>query len=243
MSGREYSVLVPARLESTRLPRKLLLSKTGKTLLEHSLQNLQALRADAEVWLVTDSEELAEKGRSLVDKIHISTKEFHSGTERIVEVLPKLQSDWILNIQADEPEIEVSTLKKLMKRMISGNESMGTLGALFPNRLLWQNPNAVKLLLNASGCALTFSRQALPYGGDYNTPRVYHHLGVYAYRRSLLARWDQLPVGIFEKIERLEQLRALENGIPIAVEVVDCAHKGIDTEADYEDFVNRFLRD
>ena len=238
----EYSILVPARVDSTRLPRKLLLAKSGKTLLEHSLENLQSLRSQSELWLVTDSEELADKGHPWVDNIHFSTKIFNSGTERIAEVLPKLNSKWILNVQADEPEIELAALKNLMKRMISGQVSMGTLGALFPNREMWQNPNAVKLLLDARGCALTFSRQAIPYGGDYNTPRVLHHLGVYAYHISLLAQWNDLPVGIFEKVERLEQLRALENGIPIAVEVIDCAHKGIDTEADYQDFVRRVLR-
>jgi 3-deoxy-manno-octulosonate cytidylyltransferase (CMP-KDO synthetase) len=243
MTACGYSVLVPARLESTRLPRKLLLSESGRTLLEHSLINLQPLREEAELWLVTDSEELAEKGRDWVDQVHVSTREFNSGTERIVEVLPKLKTEWVLNVQADEPEIEVACLQRLMAKMLAGSYAMGTLGAPFASRELWENPNAVKLLLDAKGCAFTFSRQPLPHGGGPDTPRVLQHLGVYAYRRQLLSQWHELPLGVFEKVERLEQLRALENGIPIVVEAVDCAHKGIDTEADYKNFVCRFLRD
>lgn len=243
MSSKRFSILVPARLESSRLPKKLALSETGKPLLVHSLENLQALRDSADLWLVTDAEELAAHAEGLVDGVHLSTREFHSGTERIAEVLPKVETPWVLNVQADEPEIDVSQLRALMNRMVAQPElEMGTLGVPFESEALWKNPNAVKVLLNQQGCALYFSRAVIPHGGRFDGPQLLHHLGVYAYRTSLLERWGSLPVGVFEKQEKLEQLRAIENGISIVVVPVSCAQKGIDTREDYSAFVRRFLK-
>jgi 3-deoxy-manno-octulosonate cytidylyltransferase (CMP-KDO synthetase) len=238
---KEYSILVPARMASTRLPNKLALRETGKPLLAHSLENLQGMRDQAELWLVTDSEDLAEIGKDLVDGVHMSTKEFGSGTERIAEALPKIQTEWILNVQADEPEIDVSQLIALMETVIGDPDiEMGTLGVPFHSRDMWGNPNAVKVICDSMHRALYFSRQPLPHGGGYETKGLYHHLGVYAYSKSLLRSWSKLPVGTFEACEKLEQLRALENGISIAVEPVSCAQKGIDTPEDYHSFVRRF---
>jgi 3-deoxy-manno-octulosonate cytidylyltransferase (CMP-KDO synthetase) len=230
-------------MQSTRLPRKLALSETGKPLLAHSLLNLQSLREEAELWLVTDSEELADIGRELVDGVHMSSKEFNSGTERIAEVLPKLNTDWVLNVQADEPEVEIADLRSLMQRLLkSADVEMGTLGVGFESEEVWKNPNAVKVLCDVAGKALYFSRQAIPHGGGLGTSGLLHHLGVYAYSKALLERWSDLPSGAFERSEKLEQLRALENGIPIIVERVSCAQKGIDTREDYQAFVRRFFK-
>ena len=238
-----YSILVPARMESTRLPRKLALAETGKPLLVHSLLNLQSLRKEAELWLVTDSEELAQVGREFVDGVHMSSREFGSGTERIAEVLPKLSTDWVLNVQADEPEVEVTYLQSLMERLLSSSEiEMGTLGVPFESCEVWESPNAVKVLCDTLGRALYFSRQSIPHGGGPETPGLLHHLGVYAYSKPLLGRWSDLPSGAFERSENLEQLRALENGISIIVERVSCARKGIDTREDYQAFVRRFFK-
>ena len=243
MVSHSYSVLIPARMESTRLPRKLALSETGKPLLAHTLLNLQSLRKEAELWLVTDSEELADAGRDFVDGVHMSSRDFGSGTERIAEVLPKLNTDWVLNVQADEPEIEVEYLRSLMDRLLKSSEwEMGTLGVPFGSSEVWENVNAVKVLCDFLGRALYFSRQPIPHGGGPETLGLLHHLGVYAYSKSLLKRWSELPSGAFERSEKLEQLRALENGIPIIVERVSCAQKGIDTREDYQAFVRRFFK-
>lgn len=235
-----FSVMVPARLASTRLPEKLLRSDTGRPLLCHSLENLASLRETAELWLVTDSEALAEAGKPYVDGVHFSTKPFESGTERIVEALPKVKGEWVLNVQADEPEIDTEALKGLMDRMLEDEASMGTLGAPMLDAAMWNNPNAVKVITNKKGRALYFSRAAIPHGASLPTEGCYHHIGVYAYRRELLQNWATLPRGVFEVSEKLEQLRALENDIPLVVHPISEAHKGIDTLEDYLDFIQRF---
>jgi 3-deoxy-manno-octulosonate cytidylyltransferase (CMP-KDO synthetase) len=236
----KLAVLVPARLASTRLPQKLLLNQTGHSLLWHSLKNLQLLRERAQICLVTDDVKLAEVGEGLVDHVFMSQKEHHSGTERIVEILPQLDADWVLNVQADEPEINVEDLFKLIEKCEQGQWRMGTLCTAFPDLKSWENPNAVKLLLNQKDEAIYFSRQPLPWGGDHSCTRVFHHLGVYIYQRQLLESWAALPKGPLEGLERLEQLRALENGVSIVAHQITCAHKGIDTEEDYHAFVQRF---
>lgn len=234
-----FTLLVPARLHSTRLPQKLLRADDGVPLLSHSLKNLQPLRHRARIWLVTDSEELEQVGSPWVDGVHRSTREFDSGSERIVEALPKVDGEWILNVQADEPEIDLAHLNQLMDRMEGSSREMGTLATPFESESTWLNPNAVKVLVNRAGEAITFSRSPLPHGGSFDTPGILHHIGVYAYRKSLLSRWADLPRGEIEPTERLEQFRALENAIPIVVERVACSHKGIDTLEDYQAFLNR----
>jgi len=236
----KLAILVPARLESTRLPRKLMLAETGCSLLWHSLKNLQAMRANSELCLVTDDEGLAREAEGMTDHIFISKKEHNSGTERIVEVLPELKADWILNVQADEPEIDHNELVALVEKMRGGDYKMGTLCTAFLNRETWENANAVKVLLNLKNEALYFSRAPLPWGGNFNCERVYHHLGVYLYQRELLELWANLPKGPLEGLEKLEQLRALENGISIVAHHISCAHKGIDTLDDYRAFVKRY---
>ncbi len=235
-----YSVLVPARLDSTRLPQKLLRSDTGQALLCHSLKNLESLRDEAELWLVTDSERLAELGEKWVDGVHLSTRPFESGSERIAEVLPKIKGDWVLNVQADEPEIDPALLRTFMARMKACGDAMGTLGAPMLDEALWQNPNAVKVITDRQGRALYFSRSAIPHGASFPMEGLFHHVGVYAYRRSLLEAWVDLPRGPFEESEGLEQLRALENDRSIYVHPISEAHKGIDTLEDYLAFVQRF---
>ena len=146
----------------------------------------------------------------------------------------------VLNVQADEPEINVKDLFELIDKCDQGQWSMGTLCTAFPDQQSWENPNAVKLLLNQKDEAIYFSRHPLPWGGDHACSRVFHHLGVYIYQRNLLESWSSLPIGPLEGLERLEQLRALENGISIVAHQITCAHKGIDTIDDYRAFVQRF---
>lgn len=236
----KYNICIPARLHSTRLEKKLLLSDSGKPLLVHTLENLQSLRNEAELWLISDSEELLEAGKAHADHIHFSDREFASGSERIADVIDKLSSPWVLNVQADEPEIDSNALSQFMKKVTqTKNLEMATLGTYFSDKGVWENPNAVKVLTNEKNMALYFSRAAIPHGGQYDMPKLFHHLGVYAYHRDLLKRWSQLPKGPFETSEKLEQLRALENGVSIMVYPLNEAHKGIDTREDYLAFLQR----
>lgn len=240
MSSRRYSIVVPARLHSTRLPEKLLLAQSGQPLLAHTLENIQPLRKEADLWLVTDHEKLAGIGKPLVDHVHLSTKEFNSGTERLIEVVPQIEHSWVLNVQADEPEISVDDLSAFMDEVLSiDGFEMATLGTPFKEKAMLENPNAVKVVTGQAKQAIYFSRQSIPHGGTPETRHLLHHLGVYAYTKSLLQRWPRLKKGPLESTERLEQLRALENGVSIMVHQVSCAAKGIDTLDDYQEFLKR----
>ncbi|MBF0243757.1 MAG: 3-deoxy-manno-octulosonate cytidylyltransferase [Planctomycetes bacterium] len=237
---KDFGILVPARLESTRLSRKLLRADTGKPLIHHTLSNLQPLRSQAPLWLVTDSDEIAAHTVGLVDFCHVSSKEHRSGTERIAELIDDMPFRYVLNVQADEPEIKLRHLQKLMEEMLSmEGAEMGTLATPFRDAQTHASPNAVKVLLSKSGRAIYFSRQPLPHGGGFDHPSVFHHIGVYAYRRDLLARWSSLPESRLEQSEKLEQLRALDADINIHITLVEESPKGIDSIEDYVSFVKR----
>lgn len=241
--AKDFTIVIPARLESTRLPKKLLQKDTGKELIVHSLENLSALSDKIELVVVTDSEEIATVSKEHCDRVFMSPPECKSGSERIMTILDHIESDWILNVQADEPEVNVDDLQKLMDYCLknSESESMATLGVPFENEKTYTNPNAVKVLVSHSHHALYFSRTAIPHNGKYHDEHLYHHLGVYAYKKSLLKKWNDLTPGVFEQTEKLEQLRALENGISIFVLGVSYAQKGIDTPEDYQAFTERKL--
>lgn len=238
----EVAIMVPARLESTRLPRKLLLDESGEPLLVHTLKNLQELRKEwGELWLVTDSDELESVAGKWVDGVHRSTRPFSSGSERLADAMSATQAEWVLNVQADEPEVDPKELQGFLESLakLDPEVEMATLATPFCSQAVWENPNAVKVLVNRKGLAMTFSRAQVPHGGQFDTEGLFHHLGVYAYRNRFLSAWSDLPRGIMEDCERLEQLRVLENGLPIAVRVIKSAHKGIDTPEDYRAFVQR----
>ncbi len=246
MSRRAYTLAVPARLESSRLARKLLLAETGDPLIAHTLKNLAPLRAEAEILLITDSEEIARAAGDLADRVLLSRREHESGTARIGEHLDVITSEWVVNVQADEPEIAPEAVRELIQRAMARKDvELATLATPFLEEAAWNSPHAVKVLVAADQRAIYFSRAPLPHGGakdSWRSPGVLHHIGLYAYRRELLARWGVLAPGPLEKAERLEQLRAVENRIPILVVNISSATKGIDTRQDYEEFVKRWSK-
>ena len=244
MSDKKITIVVPARLESQRLKKKLLLSNTGKPLIVHTLENLKPLSELANIFLVTDSEEIKNVSKNHCDEVYFSTVECKSGTERICNMLDKIHTDWVLNVQADEPEIDVEDLKKLIASCTTQSDKfeMATIGSKFTDAETFQNPNAVKVVVDKNNKAMYFSRSVIPHSQNFNCDGVYHHIGIYAYKIELLKRWNSLPEGILEKEEKLEQLRALENSISILVKPVSCAHKGIDTQEDYDAFTKRELK-
>ncbi len=235
-----FTVALPARLESSRLPRKLLLNETGKYLIEHTLENLAALREVADLVVVTDSDEIHQAVKNKCDRVFVSQMEHRSGSSRLAEFADEFRGPWVLNVQADEPEADSNELLELMKRLHELEEfPMGTMGAPFVDEKTWQSPHAVKVVVSNKGRAMTFSRAPLPFGGNHAHPQVLHHVGVYAYRRQFLKDWPALPISELEKAENLEQMRALESDVPIWVRRIAYTHKGIDTREDYEAFVSR----
>ncbi len=256
-------IVIPARLESTRLPRKLLLQQTGKTLIEHAFIASSRSRLAQRVIVATDSEEIATVVRMFGGEAVLTSVHHQSGSDRVAEAAVAIDADLIVNVQGDEPDIEGVSIDRLIETLID-NESVPVATLATPIRLQHQlfDSSCVKVVFNQSGKALYFSRSPIPaprdegWLDDYfsrqcipssSTPMngmpavFFQHIGVYAYRREFLLRIPELPPSNAEKTESLEQLRFLHHGYEVLVEIVDQASSGIDTPNDYLLFVNRYL--
>jgi 3-deoxy-manno-octulosonate cytidylyltransferase (CMP-KDO synthetase) len=242
--------VIPARLASTRLPRKLLLAETGKTILQHTWENARRAKSLSEVLIAADGPEIAAVARSFGARC-VLTGEHPSGTDRIAEVARKHLPDagLLVNIQGDEPELDPAQIDLLVRTLAESGAEMATLGTPIRSRAELESPSCVKIALGGDGRALYFSRSPVPFVRDANaddllagdTPWLLH-LGVYAYRRDFLLRLTELPPSRLEMLEKLEQLRALEAGASIKVAVVEHRAVGIDTPDDYTRFVARNRR-
>ena len=245
--------VIPARLASTRLPRKLLLSETGKTLLQCTWENAQQAGSLSDVIIAADGPEIAGAAATFGAKCAI-TGEHPSGTDRIAEVarrhLP--EADILVNIQGDEPELDPAHIDLLVQTMLRSGAEMATLGTPIRDRAELESPNCVKIALAGDGRAIYFSRSPIPCVRDANDAKIDEllagetpwllHLGIYAYRREFLLRLTELPPSRLEQLGKLEQLRALEAGASIQVAVVEHRAIGIDTPEDYARFVARQRR-
>jgi len=240
--------VIPARYASTRFPGKPLANRTGKYLIQHVYERVRQARSVDRVIVATDDERIAAAVRSFGGEAAMTRADHPSGTDRIAEVAASLDACLVLNVQGDEPEIEPSSIDMLLDLMNSHPEaSMGTLACPFPADADPADPNAVKVVVDHDGFALYFSRSLIPYprdaAGKAGAPGNWLlHLGIYAYRRDFLLSYAKLRPSRLEQIEKLEQLRALENGHRIAVGLVSRAGIGIDTPQDYEAFVRRTSR-
>lgn len=241
--------LIPARLQSTRLPRKLLLDQTGKPMLQHTWEAACESDAISEVIVATDSEEIAEAVRQFGGRAEL-TGEHPSGTDRIAEVVRNLSlsTEIIVNIQGDEPEIDPSFLDQLVETLEQNpNAEMSTLGTPITKAGERDDPSCTKVVCAQDGRALYFSRATIPYCRDIDPDTLLEedspwklHLGLYAYRRDFLLELTKLPPSPLEKLEKLEQLRVLEAGATIQVGIVNHRSVGIDTVEDYAQFVKRY---
>ena len=243
--------IIPARLQSTRLPRKLLLDQTGKPLIQYCWEAARRAKSLSEVVVATDSPEIAAVVRGFGGKCEL-TGERPSGTDRIAEVVRRSypKASVVVNIQGDEPEVDPRQIDLLVETLVQNLAAeMATLAT--PIRALAQrdNPSCVKVVCAGDGRALYFSRAPVPYCRDEDPDSLLRtespwmqHIGLYAYRREYLLQLTRLPQSRLEQLEKLEQLRALEAGATIQVAVVDHHSVGIDTPEDYARFVQR-LRD
>ncbi len=245
-----------ARYASTRLPQKLLLNRTGKAVICHTVDTaVAACRLAPDLFsgatVATDHEDIKLIVNAYAHHHHlpveaVMTREDHvSGSDRIAEAVVKLGDpvDAVINIQGDEPELDPQLVVDLARYMNEHPQTpMATLAYPIEGKDVL-NPNLVKVVTGTDGRALYFSRSAIPYDRAAGAPaqRAYGHVGIYAYRRETLLEFVNLPRGVLESLESLEQLRALENGIGIHVQILaQRPPKGIDTPEDYEDFVARF---
>jgi len=237
--------IIPARYGSTRFPGKPLANRTGKYLIQHVYERVRQARTLERVIVATDDARIAEAVRSFRGDVVMTRADHPTGSDRIAEVAAGLRSDLILNVQGDEPEIEPASIELLVDLMRSRPEaSMGTLACPFPPGSDPTAPSAVKVVVDRNGMALYFSRSLIPYprdaGGKVGAPGNWLlHVGIYAYRREFLLSYVNLPPSRLEQVEKLEQLRALENGHRIVVGRIEHAGIGIDTPEDYEAFVRR----
>ncbi len=243
-------VVIPARLASTRLPRKLLLDETGKPLVQHTYE--AALRASrpAGLCVAADDEEIAAAVRRFGGEVRMTSPHCASGTDRVAEVAQRLTDvDIVVNVQGDEPELAGRSIDRVVE-LLEENPAveMSTLATPIRSRAQLEDPACVKVVFDARGRALYFSRSSIPHARHWedallaaDPPNFYQHVGLYAYRRSFLLRLAALARTRLEQLENLEQLRVLENGHQIAVGVVDEPTVGIDTPDDYRAFVKRAL--
>ena len=225
--------VIPARLASTRLPRKMLRQIDGKSLIGVVYEAVRSSSLLADVIIATDSEEIMAACRKHGWNAQITSSAHRSGTERVHEISSREAADVYLNVQGDEPLVRPEQVASLLRVMENPAAQVGTL--MTPAAAIdIPNPNAVKVVTDLQGRALYFSRSTIPFDRDGAGPRYFKHLGLYAYRKPALDRFVALPESSLEKSERLEQLRFLENGVEIYVGETAYDSVGVDTEEDLQ---------
>lgn len=225
--------VIPARLASTRLPRKMLREIAGKPLIGIVYEAVRSSPLLADVIVATDSDEIMTACRKHGWKAEMTSSSHRSGTERVHEISGRISADVYVNVQGDEPLACAEQIATLLQMMENPAVPVGTLMTSAVEADI-QNPNAVKVVTDLSGRALYFSRATIPFDRDRTRPRYFKHLGFYAYRKPALDGFVTLPESSLEKTERLEQLRFLENGIPIYVAETPHDSVGVDTEEDLQ---------
>jgi 3-deoxy-manno-octulosonate cytidylyltransferase (CMP-KDO synthetase) len=227
-------------LESTRFPRKLLHSIKGRTLLLWVAERIRQEAPEIPLYFAVDDKLLADCVRSQGFQAIMTGAQHESGTDRIAEANRMIKADYVINVQADEPLVTGAQIRRLAE-LIAGPAEMATLATPFRSAADFANPNQVKVVIRRDGRALYFSRSAMPFareqGGVVDDSWVLanparKHLGLYAYKAALIENFAKLPLGQLEKIEKLEQLRVLENGHDIAVGLTDDQTIGVDTPED-----------
>ena len=243
----KFIAIIPARYASTRFPGKPLAMLGGKTVIQRVYEQATAVLGEA--YVATDDERIYKAVEAFGGKAVMTRTDHKSGTDRIEEAASKINTDAdvIINIQGDEPFIQASQIETLMHLFDDPTTQIGTLGKHFETMEAIENPNSPKIVTDNRGFALYFSRSVIPYirGKEHNEwfgeyPFL-KHLGIYAYRREVLAEVTKLPQSSLEKAESLEQLRWLQNGYRIRVGLTNIETVGIDTPEDLaraEEFLN-----
>lgn len=238
-------IVIPARYDSTRFPGKPIASLKGKPLIQHVYENSKAAAYAHDVIVATDSETIFERVLSFGGKAVMTSSEHTSGTDRVAEVARDMECDIIVNVQGDEPLIRPQMIDDTINILSDGSADIGTLVKKIeePGEIL--DPNVVKAAFSEDGFALYFSRSPIPYHRDEwkdlskfkvqnSRFKVFKHIGIYSYRRDVLLRLTDMKPSRLEEIEKLEQLRALENGFRIKVKETSFETIGVDSPEDLE---------
>jgi len=277
--------VIPARYGSTRFAGKVLAKDTGKFLIQHTYEQACLAKLPQKVIIAADDERIAAAAKTFGAEYILTSAEHQSGTDRIAEAVADIDADIVVNLQADEPEIDPKNIDYLAELLIKNPDyPMATLAAGFQNAEQIADPNIVKVIITScvpstslgagmrdascekemdsrlrgndrtqyairntqyeAGRAIYFSRSAIPYdrekSGVGNLNQYLRHIGIYAYRKEFLLKITALPQTPLEKIEKLEQLRAIENGFDILIGKVKHTCDGIDTPEQYAEFVKRY---
>lgn len=237
--------LLPARLSSTRLPEKMLADLCGKPLIVRSWEAVMATRLFDEVWIVTDHERIYQTAEIHGARVCMSRADHPSGSDRLAEVVvDRKDVDVVVNVQGDEPFTSEESLRALLNCFKDPSVQVASACCALQQLSDYQNPNVVKVVKDAAGDALYFSRSPIPFARDHSwqtdedqlqlPATVWQHLGLYAYRREALLRFTSLPPAPLELTEKLEQLRLLHHGMRIRMAEVAEKAVGVDTAEDLE---------
>ncbi len=241
-------IVIPARLQSTRLPRKMLLRETGKSLLQHTFEAASKSRKAAGVCVATDDGDIEAEVQRFRGQVQMTDPAAASGTDRVAEVAAAMpEIDIFVNVQGDEPEIEPAAIDHVIELLENDPKAdVATLATAIRDRAILLDPNCVKVVCDDHGRALYFSRSPVPHAREWSDallqrhpPIFLQHMGIYAYRRTILLEMAKWPAATLEDVEKLEQLRLLAAGRSIRVGLRDRAALGIDTPEDYRAFVSR----
>lgn len=242
-------IVIPARLASTRLPEKLLLRETGKTVLQHTYESATTAKLPSGITVAVDNPALREAVEGFGGRAIMTDPALPSGTDRVAVIAQQMpEVDIFINVQGDEPEISAGAIDQVAQLLSDNPEAdVATVAAPIRDRDRLDNPACVKVVRDTNGRAMYFSRCPIPHARSWNDellaedpPMFLQHIGIYAYRRSFLLQLAELPPSPLESIEQLEQLRFLSAGASILVGQIDHALKGIDTADDYRAFVHRY---
>ena len=247
---------IPARYGSTRFHAKVLAKDTGKFLIQHTYERACLAKLPEKVIIAADDKKIADAAKSFGAECILTSPDHKSGTDRIAEAVADIDVDIVVNLQADEPEIDPKNIDYVAQLLIDNPDApMATLAADFETQSQITDPNIVKVVVTSiehrassikAQRAIYFSRSVIPYDRDKsglgNITQYLRHIGVYAYRKKFLLKITKLPQTALEKIEKLEQLRVIENGFPILVGKVKHTRDGIDTPEQYAEFVKRYKK-
>jgi 3-deoxy-manno-octulosonate cytidylyltransferase (CMP-KDO synthetase) len=235
--------VIPARFASTRFPGKPLVEIAGKPMIQHVWERSRQSKLLDRVLIATDDDRIARSALAFGAEVCLTREDHPSGTDRVAEAAGTTDAEIIVNIQGDEPLIDPAAIDKAIVALLDDPKcEMATLKKRIDSASDIQNPNVVKVVTGHDGYALYFSRCPIPF--DRGSEAIYwKHIGLYVYRRALLFRYSSLKPGVLEQNEKLEQLRALENGIGIRVAETTYETIGVDTPEDLMSIQSLFLQD
>jgi len=227
--------VIPARFAATRFPGKLMQRIGEKTIIRMVYENVQAMGLFDDVLVVTDNDQIVEEIKAIGGSVKKSSQEHPSGSDRIAEAIMDMDVDVIVNVQGDEPFVDISPLEKMLTAISEPDVVVASVMQKLGMDEDINNPNFVKVVCDKNKNALYFSRSPIPYKRNLQSSLpIYKHVGVYAFKKKALLEFTKWPMGVLEQTEMLEQLRYLENGISIKMVETTTSSIGIDTPEDLE---------